>query len=66
MLAIFFDEGEGGDEYGVVNGDQGIRFEGVEEEVGSFTFVVGEESLIEGGEGGDGGLVAEEDGEEFE
>ena len=66
LLAFFFNEGEGGDEDGVVDGDERFGLEGVEEEVGGFAFVVGEEALIEGGEGRDGGLIAEEDGEEFE
>jgi len=66
LLAVFFDEGEGGDEDGVVDGDEGFGVEGLEEEVGGFAFVVGKEALVEAGVVGDGGLVAEEDGEELE
>ncbi len=36
------------------------------EDVGGFAFVVGEHALVEGGVGRDDGLIAEEDGEEFE
>ena len=37
-----------------------------EEDVGGFAFVVGEHALVEGGVGRDDGLIAEQDGEEFE
>ena len=38
----------------------------VSQDVGGFAFVVGEHALVEGGVGRDDGLIAEQDGEEFE
>jgi len=66
LLAVFFDEGESGEENGVVDGDEGLTLESGVEDVGRFALVVGEKALVEPGVRGDSGLVAEEDGEEFE
>ena len=66
FLPFHFDEGESGDEYGVVDRDKGLSFKGRLEDVGSLAFVVGEHALEEGGVERDDGLIAEQDGEEFE
>ena len=64
-MALHFYEGEGGDEDGVVDGDEGLGFEAGLQDVGGFPFVAGEHALEEGGVGRDDGLIAEEDGEKF-
>jgi len=66
LLAVFFYEGEGGDEDGVVDGEERVGLEGVEEKAGGFAFVAGDEPLVEPGGRRDGGLIAEEYGEELE
>jgi hypothetical protein len=66
LLAILFNEGEGWDEDGIVNSNQGFSVEALEQEVGCFAFVVGEESLVETGVHRHRRLIAEEDREEFE
>lgn len=66
MLPVLFDEGEGGDEDSVVDGDEGFGFKGVEEEVGGFAFVAGEEPLVEARIRRDSRRVAEEHGKKFE
>ena len=64
LVAVLFDEREGGDEDGVVELDEGFAFE---ERIGDgvgFVLIHGEEALVEEGFGGELGVGAEEGVEE--
>ena len=66
LVAVLFDEGEGGDEDGVVELDEGFVFEEAVGDGAGFVLVHGEEALVEEGFGGEFGVGAEEGVEEGE
>ncbi len=64
LVAILFDEGESGDEDGVVEFDEGLAFEELIGDGVGFALVHGEEALVEVGFGGEFGVGAQEGVEE--
>jgi hypothetical protein len=64
LMAILFHEGEGGDEYGVVELDEGPAFEEAVGDGVGLLLVHGEEALVEESFGGEFGVGAEEGVEE--
>src|SRR5882757_4865716 len=66
LVAILLDEGEGGDEDGVVELDEGLAFEEAVGDGVGFLLVHGEEAFVEEGLGGELGVGAEEGVEEGE
>ena len=63
-MAILFDEGEGGDEDGVVELDERFSVEEPDGDGVGFVLVHGEEAFVEEGLGGEFGVGAEEGVEE--
>src|SRR5882757_1404424 len=66
LVAVLLDEGEGGDEDGVVELDEGFGFEEAVGDGVGLLLVHGEEALVEQGCGGELGVGAEEGVEEGE
>ena len=64
LVAVLFDEGEGGDEDGVVELDEGLAFEEAVGDGVGLLLVHGEETLVKEGLGGEFGVGAEEGVEE--
>ena len=64
LVAVLLDEGEGGDEDGVVELDEGFAFEEAVGDGVGLLLVHGEETLVEEGFGGEFGVGAEEGVEE--
>jgi hypothetical protein len=64
LVAVLLDEGESGDEDGVVEFDEGFAFEEAGGDGVGFLLVHGEETLVEEGFGGELGVGAEEGVEE--
>ena len=60
LVAVLFDEGEGGDEDGVVELDEGFAFEEAVGDGVGFLLIHGEETLVKEGLGGEFGVGAEE------
>ena len=65
-MPVLLDEGEGGDEDGVVELDEGSSFEEAGSDGVGLALVHGEEALVEEGFGGELGVGAEEGVEEGE